>query len=234
MARWSTTGNCGKLPVVERIQTALVDDHPLFRQGLREVLAREHDLQLVGDVGSVPEANELAKQRKIDVMIVDLVMPPATGVECTAAIKQLQPTCRVLGLSALDEPTRIAQMLRAGADGYALKTQPPEEIVGAIRTVMDGMRYLPPSVSEDQILDLIGSEQAWPIDRLTQREREVFDLLVGGHSNDSVATTLAIARRTVETHRQHIMKKLKVRSLVELIRLAMKHGVTGNACQPST
>ncbi|MDB4960606.1 MAG: response regulator receiver, LuxR family [Myxococcales bacterium] len=208
-----------------RAQIVLVDDHPLFRQGLREVLSRESDLDVIADVGLAAEAVQVAASRIFDVAVIDLVLPNTNGVALTTELKRLRPSCKVLGLSMLDEPTRIAEMIRAGADGFALKSQPPSEIVEAIRTVVSGTRYLPPTSSREQIHALIDSDDAWPLRRLTAREREIFDLLVSGRSNDDIASQLFIAKRTVETHRQHIMKKVGARSLVELIRIGMKHGV---------
>ena len=210
---------------VQRARVLLVDDHPLLRQGLGEVLAREVDVEGVATVGNATDALEIAQRERLHVAVVDVILPATSGVSLTAQLKRIQPTCKVLGLSSLDEPTRIAEMLRAGAEGFALKSQPPEDIVTAIRAIVAGGTYLPPTVASDQIQRLIASDDAWPLRRLTQRERQIFDLLVAGRSNDDIASMLVIAKRTVETHRQHIMKKVGVRSLVELIRLGMKHGV---------
>lgn len=210
---------------VQRAAVVIVDDHPLFRQGLVDVLQEDAHLEVVGDAGTALDALEIAQQRKVDLAIIDVILPATNGVSLTTALKRLQPGCKVLGLSMLDEPTRIAEMMRAGADGFALKSQAPAEIVGAIRKVLSGESYLPPTAANDQIQRMIVSEDAWPLRRLTQREREIFDLLVAGRSNDDIAAMLFIAKRTVETHRQHIMKKVGARSLVELIRIGMKHGV---------
>jgi DNA-binding NarL/FixJ family response regulator len=129
-----------------------------------------------------------------------------------------------LALSVLDEPTIIAMMLRAGAAGYALKTQPPEEIIEGIRLVLGGGRYLPPSIPTDAVLSLLNERADRPLQRLTRRELEIFELLIRGHSNDEIATKLFIARRTVETHRQRIIKKLAAHSVLEMIRVAARQG----------
>lgn len=223
------TTNPGTTNAVEQptqtVRVVLVDDHPLFRHGLRELLAKERDLQIVGDVGSGYDVLELAARAPIDLAIIDLVLPSTSGASLAAALKRIQPTCKILGLSALDEPTRIADMVRAGADGFALKTQPPADIIAAIRSVLRGARYLPEMSANEQVTKMIESDDAWPLRRLTTREREIFELLVAGRTNDDIAGMLFIAKRTVETHRQHIMKKVGARSLVELIRIGMKHGV---------
>lgn len=203
----------------------LVDDHPLYRNGLRAVLARELDLDVIADVGSEHDAIEALERTACDIAVIDLVLPTTNGVTLTTTLKRLRPSCRVLGLSMLEEPIRIAQMLIAGADGFALKSQPSSEIIEAIRTVLSGARYLSPAISSDQIDAMIASDDARPLRRLTTREREIFDHLVAGRSNEDIAAILSIAVRTVETHRQHIFKKLGAHSLVELVRIGVKHGL---------
>ncbi len=208
---------------VLRSQVLLVDDHPLFRAGLAQILTSEPDMQVVSDVGSAAEAVEFARREPIDIVVLDVLMPTTTGISLAAQILEVRPTCKVLALSVLDEPVMIAAMLRSGASGYALKTQPPNEITEAIRTVLAGQRYLPPRVSRDEVLARVHGDGE-PLQRLTRREREIFDLLIRGHSNDDIGTRLFIARRTVETHRQRIMKKLATHSIVEMIRLAARQG----------
>jgi DNA-binding NarL/FixJ family response regulator len=134
----------------------------------------------------------------------------------------------VLGLSVIDEPGLIADMLRAHACGFALKTQPVVEIIDAIRQVLGGLRYLPPRVSADAIDEKLQRTMTDPLQRLTRREREVFELLIRGHSNDEIATKLFIARRTVETHRQRVMNKLSAHSIIHMQRIAARHGGLGS------
>jgi len=207
-----------------KTKVVIVDDHPLFRAGLAVALRHESDLKIVGEAGDSVQAIALAKAIEIDVAIVDVLMPAKSGISVASELRQLQPTCKILGLSVVDEPGLIADMLRSGASGFALKTQPIEEIVEAIRTVLGGVRYLPPRVSRDAIESELASASDRPLDQLTAREREVFELLIRGHSNDEIAVMLFIARRTVETHRQRIVKKLSARSIAEMMRLAARHG----------
>jgi DNA-binding NarL/FixJ family response regulator len=136
----------------------------------------------------------------------------------------VQPSCRVLGLSVIDDPGLIADMFRAKACGFASKTQEVSEIVDAIQQVLGGLRYLPPRISRDAVDAEILATPRHPMQRLTKREREVFELLIRGHSNDEVATRLYISRRTVETHRQRIMAKLSVHSLAQMQRVAARYG----------
>lgn len=203
---------------------ALVDDHPLFRQGLAVALRNDSDLQVAGEAGSAAEALELARVVELDVAIVDVLLPGRSGISLTSELFELQPRCRVLGLSVIDEPCLIADMLRAHACGFALKTQPTAEIVDAIRQVLGGIRYLPPAVSRDAIDAELYVPARRSLGRLTKREREVFELLIRGHSNDEIASRLFIATRTVETHRQRIVKKLSSHSIAQLQRIAAVHG----------
>jgi DNA-binding NarL/FixJ family response regulator len=206
---------------------ALVDDHPLFRQGLAVALRCETDLVVVGEAGNADEALELARRVALDIAIVDMLMPTTSGIGLSSELFELQPRCKVLILSVIDDPGLIADVLRAHACGYALKTQDTAEIVDAIRQVLGGLRYLPPMVSRDAIEEELAANARQPLERLTKRGREVFELLIRGHSNDEIATSLAISRRTVETHRQRVMNKLSAHSIVKMQWIAARHGGLG-------
>jgi two-component system uhpT operon response regulator UhpA len=212
------------MAAVLRSQVLLVDDHPLFRAGLAQVLGFEPDLHVVGEVGNAADAVEVARREPVDIAVIDVLMPTTSGISLASQILDVRPSCKVLGLSVLDEPVMIAAMLRSGASGYALKTQPPQEITEAIRTVLAGERYLASTVARDEVMARVQNGGNEPLQRLTRREREIFDLLIRGHSNDEIGSRLFIARRTVETHRQRIMKKLATHSIVEMIRAAARQG----------
>lgn len=209
---------------VIKSQLLLVDDHPLFRAGLAMTLGGEPDLEVVGQASSAAEAVDLIRERAFDIAVLDVLLPIASGVSLTTELHAIRPSCKILGLSVLDEPAIIATMLRAGAAGYALKTQDAADITAAIRTVLAGGCYLPPLVSSRNVLALVQDKAQPPLERLTAREREVFELLVRGHTNDEIAARLFIARRTVETHRHRIMKKLAAHSMLEMVRLAAREG----------
>jgi DNA-binding NarL/FixJ family response regulator len=209
---------------LRRACVAIVDDHPLFRQGLAVALRRELDLNVVGEAGNAAHALELARSFQFDVAVIDVLMPEMSGISLAGELFELQPRCKILGLSVIDDPGLIADMLRAHACGFAVKTQPISEIVEAIRLVLGGLRYLPPGVSRDAVDAELARTVEDPLQRLTRREREVFELLIRGRTNDEIATQLFISRRTAETHRQRIGKKLSAHSIVQLQRLAARHG----------
>lgn len=212
--------------VDRKARLVVVDDHPLFRRGLVVAIDAEPDLQVIGEFATASEALELARDREIDLAVVDILMPTTSGISLTAELYDLRPQCRVLGLSVIDDPGLIADMLRARACGFASKTQPIEEVVDAIRQVLGGIRYLPPWVSRDAVDAELASTVTHPFERLTRREREVFELLIRGNSNDEIATKLVISTRTVETHRQRITKKLSTHSVAEMQRVAARYGGT--------
>jgi DNA-binding NarL/FixJ family response regulator len=199
----------------------LVDDHVVFRKGLGAVLGADASVEVAGEA-TVREAIELASRAAFDLAIVDVTLHDQSGASVTREFRRLQPRCKILALSMVEAPYPVAELLRAGAAGYALKSQPPQEIVDAIHEVLRGGRYLAPQLPRDQIEAFVAGGIAGPLDRLSPREREVFDLLIRGWSNERIATALFIAVRTAETHRQNIMTKLGVHSIVGLLRLGSR------------
>ncbi|HEY6176129.1 MAG TPA: response regulator transcription factor [Kofleriaceae bacterium] len=213
--------------VATRQQIALIDDHALFREGLRAVLASDRLLDVVGDAATAREALELASRAAFDIAVLDVMLPDQPGAAVARELRRIQPRCRILVLSMVEVPYLVAEMLRAGAVGYALKSQPTDEILEAFHTVGSGRSYLAPRLPREQIDALVEGKPGGPVAQLTTREREVFELLIRGWSNERVAAALFIAVRTAETHRQNIMTKLGVHSIVELLRLAARHGLLG-------
>jgi DNA-binding NarL/FixJ family response regulator len=209
---------------VRQTRIVVVDDHPLFRQGLATLLARQTDLSVVGEAGSAAEAIALARRVEIDAAILDVLMPVVSGISLATDLRKMKPRCKILALSVVDEPGLIADMLRAGASGFALKTQPASDVLAALRHVLAGRRYLPPALARDAIERELDGRGARQLQRLTKREREIFELLIRGHRNDDIAEQLYISRRTVETHRTRINKKLSDQSIAHFQRLAARHG----------
>ena len=212
------------MAAVLKSQTLLVDEHPLFRAGLALAIDREPDLQVAAEVGTPADAVDVLKRQQVDIAVIDVLMPKTNGISLATELLEVQRDLKILALSVLDEPVMIAAMLRAGASGYALKTQPPPEIIEAVREVLSGTVYLPPRVSREAVLSLVQGNGERPLERLTRREREIFDLLIHGNTNEQIGSRLFISRRTVETHRQRIMRKLATHSIVDMIRLAAREG----------
>ncbi|MBV8760980.1 MAG: response regulator transcription factor [Deltaproteobacteria bacterium] len=205
-------------------QILVVDDHPLFRAGLALAIHREPDLEVVAEVGSAAEAVDIIRTQPVDLAILDVLMPRTNGVSLANDLFDLKPSLKILALSVLDEPAMISAMLRAGASGYATKTQSPDEILGAVRSVLSGHAYLPPQAPRETILAMSKASPDRPLERLTRREREIFNLLIHGNTNEQIGTQLFISRRTVETHRLRIMRKLAATSLIAMIRVAAREG----------
>lgn len=203
----------------------LVDDHPIFRAGLRALFEREAPL-LVEEAATTAAAIKIAETHSIDLACVDVLVPEAGGPALVRKLQSLHAHCAILGLSMLDDPLRAAEMLRAGATGYAVKSQPVAEILFAFEATLAGARYLAPQISAARVDELLHDKMD-VLQRLTIRERRVFDLLVQGNSNRKVAGLLDIARSTVETHRRHIMRKLEASSVVDLVHVALEHGELG-------
>lgn len=182
-------------------QMMLVFDDHVFRHGLVATLQREPDLAVVDD-DAAPEA--------VDIAVVELA---TTRRPLDAVLRNGRPRCKVLVVSVFEEPTLLATLFHAGIAGYALKTQSEPQIINAVRIVLGGTRYSPPSIVVPSPQDPLPSLRS-----LTTRERQVYDLLIQGYTNDQIAAELHIARRTTETHRQHVLKKLAAHTVHDLIR----------------
>ena len=204
-----------------------MDDHPLFRHALGLIVQAESDFELVASVGSAREAIELAVEVPFDLAILDVLMPITSGFTLCTELFERRPGCKVLILSAVDDPGLIADLFRGGAGGFALKSQQPAEILEAIRAVLGGVRYVAPTVSRAVDDAEVAVPEMRTLVRLTRREREVFELLIRGNSNDEIAGRLFISRRTVETHRQRVMNKLSAHSVVQMQRIAARLGGLG-------
>lgn len=203
---------------------ALIDDHPIYRAGVRAVLSKE-DVRIVAEAADAQEGYKAVDATRPDMVLVDVALPGPDGITAARELLKRDPRRRVLMVSMRVEESAVADALAAGALGYFGKDQPVEELLQAVRTVAEGRRYLPPQVSQDAVQACLRRGRNGPLGILSSREREVFDLLVRGFTNEEVANHLAISRRTVETHRSRILKKLNVHSAVELTRLAARHGL---------
>ena len=213
---------------MQNCRVALVDDHKLFREGLRALLAQEPGFEVVAEASEATEAYPILEAADPDVVVLDIGLPGANGISVARELLRRNPRQRLLVLSMFLDEERVAQALDAGVLGYAGKDQSSDEVIAALRTVANGKPYLAPSVSRFVLEDYLrlrknGGDPSSPLRALTNREREIFDLTVRGLSNDAIATQLFISKRTVETHRSRILRKRKVHSLLDLFRLAVRH-----------
>jgi two-component system, NarL family, response regulator LiaR len=209
-----------------QIRMAIVDDHPAFRAGLRGFIERNPELVVVGECDDTSGGIDLATAQAIDVALINLLAPTIDGIRLIDELHARRPGCAIVGLSSSSDPCAIATMLRVGARGVVTKSQDCDEIARAIRIVCGGDRYLPGTVTASAV-DAALTSLPMSLDTLTRREREVFELLVRGLRNEEIGARLFIARRTVETHRQRIFKKLSVHSMTQMIRIAALYTLRG-------
>jgi len=212
------------------LKLALVDDHRLFREGMRALLSTQPDFQLVGEASQAQDAYALIDHSQPDVLLLDVSLPLANGVSVAREVLRRQPHQRILALSMFVDEEHVAQALEVGVLGYASKDLSAPELFSAIRSVANGQAYLAPGISRvvlDEYMRMrrTGRGPDTPLRGLTQREREIFDLAVRGLSNQNIASQLCISKRTVDTHRGRIMRKLHVHSATDLVRLAARHGL---------
>jgi DNA-binding NarL/FixJ family response regulator len=207
----------------------LVDDHKITRQGLRSLLEKETDMKVVAEAEDGRAAVRLVRELKPDLVIMDVSMPDMNGMEATRQVVAESPAAKVVALSMHSDTLFATEMLKSGASGYLLKDCAFEELATAIRTVMDGKMYLSPAISgvvvEDYLYRLSKTDFS-NADVLTNREREVLQLLAEGKSTKQIALKLHISVKTVETHRRQIMEKLDIHSVAELTKYAIRKGFT--------
>ena len=217
-------------------RVALIDDHVLFRDGLRSILAHYPEFELVGEAGSARAGYDLLERTTPDVVLLDVRLPGTDGVAAAREIKRRFSSVRVLMLSAFDDADLVSDALQAGAAGYLLKAEPTHECVEGLRAVARGRTYLAPKISSaagEQHRRLSRSPQLGStFQLLSNREKEVFHLLVRGLSNSKVARELCISVKTVESHREHILRKLGLHSIVELVRYASRNGLLSEGRGP--
>src|SRR5579862_2297375 len=206
------------------IRVLLADDHAMVRKGFRLILEAQTDMEIAGEAGNGREAVELAEKLHPDVVVMDVAMPELNGIEATRRLATSSPHTRVLALSMHKDSVYVREILRAGARGYLLKDSVAADLVSAIRAVASGEGYLSPAVS-DAVLNDYRRHVTNPIDLLSSREREVLQMLAEGKTNKEIATVLNLSVYTVDAHRGHIMEKLNLHSVNELVRFAVRNGL---------
>jgi two-component system, NarL family, response regulator NreC len=215
------------------IRVLLVDDHAVVRSGLRLLLDREEDIEFAGEAGDADAAEREARREKPDVVVLDVTLPGRSGIEAMPAIKAAAPGARVLVLSMQDDPSYVREAFAAGAMGYVLKEAADTEVVAAVREVAAGGRYVHPALGARLAAADADARARQQDDPLSDREREVLRLLALGHTNQEIAKMLYISVRTAETHRAHIMQKLRLSTRAELVRYALANGLLDESPGPS-
>ena len=217
------------MPVPLVTNVLLADDHPLFRQGLRQVLEREPDLRVVAEASDGAEAVERALADEVHLVLLDVSMPRMTGLQAAREITKRDPEIRVLMLSMHDNERYFFEALEAGASGYVLKTAADRDVVNACRAAMRGEPFLYPGAVRALVRDYLErarrGETLSSTEPLTPRELEIVKLIAEAHTNDEIAEMLVISKKTVERHRANMLEKLGMTDRVELTRYAIRRGL---------
>jgi two-component system, NarL family, response regulator NreC len=211
------------------ITIVIADDHTLIREGLRAVLDVEPDWSVVGEAADGLEAVDLVERLQPDVLIVDLVLPGLSGLEVVRQVRRRVKHTQIVALSMHASESYVLAALRNGAAAYVLKRASSTDTIQAVREVMAGRLYLSPPLSQYALEDYVERAKGAPLDlyeTLTTREREVLHLIAQGSGNTAIAARLSISPRTVETHRTNLMRKLGLRTQIDLLRYALQRGIT--------
>ena len=220
----------------KKIRILVADDHTIVRRGIVSLLSLNPEFEVVGEAANGRIAVDLTLQKLPDVILMDISMPEVTGLDATKQIKKKLPDAKILVLSAYDNEEYVTGILQSGANGYLLKNASPEDIYAAVKAVNDGLAFFSPGISKivlDSYLkknlpaSVVRSEagHAVAVGPLTVRETEILQLVAEGKSHQQIADLLYISVRTVDTHRNNIMKKLNLHDTASLVTYALKHGI---------
>jgi len=213
------------------MQLIIVDDHPLFREGLKTIVSRDHRYSVVAEAGNGKDGVALGREHRPDIMLVDISMPGKNGIQVIRELKEATPKTRFIVISMHSEADYIVEAFRAGAMGYLVKESAASNLIKGLETVARGDMFLDSALSQEVVFKLLQSKSedrngsTDPYSTLTAREQEVMRLLAEGLTSKDVASKLFISPKTVENHRTNLMKKLGLNSTVELIRYAARLGL---------
>ncbi|HZT61567.1 MAG TPA: response regulator transcription factor [Burkholderiales bacterium] len=205
------------------ITVFIADDHPLIRDGLRSLLAAHANIRIVGTAGNGREAVREVQRLRPDVVLMDITMPELNGIEATRQLAERCPSVKVIILSVHATVEHYYQAARAGARGYLLKESAAEEVAAAIRAAHVGKRFVSARIAECLQTKL---DAGSPIDSLSRREREILQLVAEGHPSAEIATLISISPKSVDTYRCRLMQKLGLRGLCDMVKFAIRHGLT--------
>jgi DNA-binding NarL/FixJ family response regulator len=203
------------------MRVLIADDHPIFRAGLKEALAKERDIEFVGEADNGQIALELARRRRWDVVLLDITMPGKGGLEVLQELRRERPKLPVLILSAHPEDQLALRLLKAGAAGYVTKDKAPEVLLQAVRKVLRGEKYVSEALAEKALLNLV-SETSKPLhETLSDREYQVMRMIASGKTVKEIGKELFLSVRTVSTYRSRVLEKMRMKTNAELIRYAV-------------
>ncbi len=212
-----------------KIRVLIADDHELLREGVRLILVRQDDMEVVGEAADGKEAVDKVRQLSPDVVLMDIAMPGLGGLEATLEIKQFAPQTKVLVLTQYEDKEYVHRFLKAGASGFVLKKAAGHQLLSAIRAVSGGGSFLDPAVAQQVIQGFLGQgdgpQPEDSYDRLSDREKQVLKLIAEGQTSKLIADTLCLSIKTVMTHRNNIMEKLEIHNRSDLIKYAIRHGL---------
>jgi DNA-binding NarL/FixJ family response regulator len=206
------------------IKVVLADDHRIVREGIRQLLESEKDIQVLAEAGDGEEAKSLIEQHRPDVAVLDIQMPMASGIEVTRWVRAHLPEVGVLILTAYDDDPYVMAVLQAGANGYVLKTARTNDLIQAVRDVNEGKSALDPSITHKLMANIFKRSERTPVEQLTDRELDVLRLAAKGFTNKAIGLQLNISDRTVQGHLAHIFAKLQATSRTEAVMRAVSLG----------
>jgi len=208
------------------IRVFLVDDHPIVRDGMKALLSESERMNIIGEAADGEESVRKVKRLSPDIVVMDIGLPKMNGLEATRVILEENPSTRIIILTIYDNKEYALQALRSGARGYLIKNAPSEELMEAIEIVHNGGLFFPEEVSQMVVQQLADQSETEERPELTRREGQVLGLIAEGLSNRDIASRLSVSVRTVETHREHVMRKLDIHSVAGLTKYAIHQGLT--------
>ena len=204
------------------IRVITVDDHPVVRRGLKQIIAAEQDMQVVGEAENAREAIRVIHRTACDAVVLDITLPDASGLDVLSQLKSERPTLPVLIMSIHDEEQYALRVLKAGASGYLMKNSIPEELIKAIRKITSGGKYINPSLAERLASEFVSPGKT-PHEKLSGREFQIMCLIASGKSLKEIGEALFISGKTVSSYRARILEKMKMSTNADLTRYALEH-----------